>query len=925
MGFHLLRLIALAALLRASYAFSITAGTDGDALASAIFGTGISVISASFTGALDSSGTFTDGPFGIGDAAILTSGAAVGALPNGGHFVDNGAAGSVTYCGGSSSNNAAILTADVMLLPGFEGMRFEVVMASEESGPWLSHPLVIVPPNSVTSYASSSPPYWIDVPLLPGGPQTVVVAICDASDAVFDSALMIKAEACVDCNGPFRLAYVTTTTTLAAGDTPYTSTITASGTVSGTIEIGVAAEETTITTEEPTTTTVADETTTTSEEPSTSTTQDESTTTSQQTTSAAEDTSMATTRKQTTTMTTFEETTTTTAKETTSTASGTATDATTTISTGTTTGTTIDVLETSTEASSSVTLEELPNSTMAITVTTSVERIDTVTEYSTIVIDSITAPTSDTTSKTAPNSSNESTTSLETTSLSESSIDSITTSREEVQVSSTILAAPTSTDEVTLSLSSGLSSGSAIIIAFTAAKSPVLTAKLAPIPEMTTAESLETSAAEETESSTDAISNSWEETSFSNAITSTAQDTPSPATSTAATSSAVPSNLAVIGTFKFFGCLGSAAGYPSFDLIGEGPDMTTGESCYAAVTLDSAETVTNGRCDLPCPGDPGLFCGGVILTDSSPDSRLRRRDAPPGILLTLYAQIEATSSSLTTSEAPSTAGIPALTATSTEITLQPILTSESSGLPTENPTFSNSPPSSTETFVKSVITLEPSVPVTRSQGAKPVTPPFPTTVSYNAGNLTRTEAVAPIITTVTYTIVDPNNPSDLTITEYCTTLRPPLCRRCQYQKPPTVEMTTIEMGCNRCGHNGENTIAITVPAGAAVAAPTREYATHETHVVEHYEPRPDTQGTQPKNSSPTAKVSHGQAELSAVFLGGNGYSDAPNPTFHRRPAPTHTQVIVPDAFTVVVSGAVVKAIDGMPMTILLMVGFIFLL
>ncbi|KAF5567839.1 hypothetical protein FPHYL_3052 [Fusarium phyllophilum] len=338
MEFHLSSLVALAALLHASYAFSVTADTDGNVLASAIFGTGISVISASFTGASDSSGIFTDGPFGMGDAAILTSGAAVGALPNGGHFVDNGAAGSVTYCGGSSSHNAAILTADVMLLPGFGGMRFEVVMASEESGgapdpigifvdnqnyaldgngnrltavtPWLSQPLVIVPPNSVTSYAGSSPPYWIDVPLLPGGPQTVVVAICDASDAVYDSALMIKAEACVDCNEPFRLAYVTTTTTLTAGDTPYTSTITASGTVSGTIEIGVTAEETSTTTEEPTTTTVADETTTTSEEPPTSTTQDESTTTSQEATSTAEDTSMATTSRETTTMTTPEETTT---------------------------------------------------------------------------------------------------------------------------------------------------------------------------------------------------------------------------------------------------------------------------------------------------------------------------------------------------------------------------------------------------------------------------------------------------------------------------------------------------------------------------------------------------------------------------------------------------------------------------------------
>ncbi|SCN75436.1 uncharacterized protein FFB20_04856 [Fusarium fujikuroi] len=956
MGFHLSSLVALAALLRASCAFSVTANTDGNALASAIFGNGISVISASFTGASVSSGTFTDGPFGMGDAAILTSGAAVGALPNGDHYVNNGATGSATYCGGGSSNNAAILTADVMIIPGFGGMRFEVVMASEELGgapdtigifvnnqnyaldgsgnrltatnPWLSQPLVIVPPNSVTSYPGSSAPYWIDVPSLPASPQTVVVAICDAGDAMWDSALMIKAEACVDCNEPFRLAYVTTTTTLAAGDTPYTSTITASGTVSGTIEIGVTAEETSTTAEESTTTTVADETTTTSEEPPTSTTQDESTTTSQEATSTVENTGVATTSKETATMTTPEATTTTTAKETTFTASG------------TTTVSTTELMETSTEASSSIISEELPNSTMTTADTTSVEPSDTVTEYSTIVIEPTPTPTSDTATTTAPNSSNESTNSLGTTSLPESYIDNTTTSREGVQVSSTVLAVQTSTDEVTSSLSSDLPIELTTIHCMIVTKNPVLTAKQASIPDMTTTESLEPSAVEETESSTGTISNSVEETSLSYAVTSTAQDTSSPATSTVATSSSVPSNLAVIGTFKFFGCLGSAAGYPSFGLIGEGPDMTTAEcarlgrgrayigiyqrSCYAADTLDSAETVTNGRCDLPCPGDPGLFCGGVILTDSSPDSRLRRRDAPPGILLTLYAQIEAISSSLTASEAPSTAGISSL-AVSTEITLQPILTSESSGLPTENPTISNSPSSSTETFVDSVITLEPSVSVTRSQDAKPITPPFPTTVSYYAGNFTRTEAVEPIITTVTYTVVDPNNPSYLTITEYCTTLRPPPCHRCQYQKPPTVEMTTIEVGCNRCGHNGENTIALTVPAGAVVAAPTREYAAHETHIVEHYELKPDTQGTQPKNSSPAANGSHGQAEPSAVPLGGNGYPDAPKPTFHRRPAPTHTPVVVPDASVVIVSGAVVKAIDGILATILMMFGLAFLL
>ncbi|KAF5970752.1 hypothetical protein FCOIX_10217 [Fusarium coicis] len=117
-----------------------------------------------------------------------------------------------------------------------------------------------------------------------------------------------------------------------------------------------AAEETTITTEEPTTTTVADETTVISEEPSTSTVR-----MNQQQLLMRQLVLLK-------------------ILETISTASGTGTDTTTTINTGTTTETTIDSMETSTEASSSVTLEELPNSTMAITVTTSVERIDTATD-----------------------------------------------------------------------------------------------------------------------------------------------------------------------------------------------------------------------------------------------------------------------------------------------------------------------------------------------------------------------------------------------------------------------------------------------------------------------------------------------------------------------------------------------------------------
>ncbi|KAF4344769.1 hypothetical protein FBEOM_1311 [Fusarium beomiforme] len=947
MKFHLLRLVASAALLSASQAFDVTADTDPNDLASAIFGNGIDVLSASFSGASVSSGLFIDGPFGIGNAAILTSGSAVQALPNnGGRSVNNGAPGSATYCG-DGTNDAAVLTADVILSGGFTGMRFELVIASEEGGavsdpigifvnnqnyaldgsgnrltatsPWLLPPLGIVPPNSVTSYVGSSPPFWIDVPSAPGTIQTVVIAICDKLDSSFDSALLIKAEACVDCTEPFRLAYVTTTTTLTAGDTPYTSTITASGTVSGTIEVGVTAEEINTTTEEPSTTTVADETTTSTEKTTTTTaTAEESTTATRDTTTTIEDTTMEATSEETTTATTPEETTT--------------------AMTGETSlppiGTPISTAEISTDTNSSTTSEELSGFTAETAETTTIEPSSTTTESLTIVFESTTVSTLDITTAPAPVSSTEritspkttspKTTSPETTSQSDTFIDSTTLSSEEAQVSSNNSEVATSTDEPTLSLSSDVPRES----------TRILIAELVPdLDVTTTAESLESSVVQGIESSTDITPASVEVTSFSDVIISTALDTLSAATSTFAISSVMPSNLAVIGTFKFIGCLGSPAGYPSFDLIGKGSDMTTAEcvrlgrgrayigiyqrSCYAADTLDSSETVTNGRCDLPCPGDQGLFCGGVVFTNSSPESRLRRRDAPPGILLTLYAQIETISTSLVTSDDPSTikaSGLPA----STDISLQPGLTTESSSLPTGDLTITVSPSSSTESFVDSVTSLEPSVSVTGTQSGKPIIPPFPTIVSYIAGNFTRTKVMPPVITTVTYTVVDPNNPASLTIAEYCATLRFPPCHQCQYQKPPRVEMTTIKVDCQACGRNDENTIVLEIPVGAA---PT----SHETHRVPFHEPKPNTQGVRPKNSSPATQDSHDQEELVVVPSGATKYQAAPKPTFHHRPIPAYTPAVIAPDVSIVVSGSAAKVTEGLLMTIFLITGFGFLL
>lgn len=128
-----LQLVASAVLLPASQAFSITTTNDANTLAAAIFGQGTTVLGATFSGASVSSGTFADGPFGIGSGAILTSGAAVGALPNGDHYVNNGASGSSDFCG-PNTFNAAILTVDFLVDPALNGVRVELIVASEEEG-----------------------------------------------------------------------------------------------------------------------------------------------------------------------------------------------------------------------------------------------------------------------------------------------------------------------------------------------------------------------------------------------------------------------------------------------------------------------------------------------------------------------------------------------------------------------------------------------------------------------------------------------------------------------------------------------------------------------------------------------------------------------------------------------------------------------
>ncbi|KAM0554107.1 hypothetical protein ACHAPJ_006905 [Fusarium lateritium] len=790
----------------------------------------------------------------------------------------------------------------------------------------------------VTSYSGSSPPLSIDI--LAGAQNFMYFAICDIGDATKDSALLVKVEGCVDCNTNIRLAYVTTTTIIGPGDTEVTSTIKASGTVSGTVVITRGEAETT-TTEEPTTTTKEEFTTTTEDtttEDTTTATQEMTTTgdtTAGDTTSTEETTTGDTT---TTEDTTIEDTTTTTIEDTsTGTQETTTTGDTTTEYNSFTDYTTITDYTSFTEYTTYTTFIEdtttTEDTTTATQETITTAEETTATEGSTVAstsdsletIETTTYPTSATSSDIE--TSSEPTASIlprqTTTDLLSASSATTDSALESSTVSTTMLSSEitfdpiSDTDSVTTTttnpletttlqqteLSSTDTSPLSSMETLTETSSddsakPTISQTFPSDPSTTTLLSFLSTDPLFTPTSLDTISGS--------PLSSTVESASAEITSTFTTSPVAPSNLAEIGSFKFFGCLGSPDGYPSFELIDEGPDMTTIEcekltegrtymglflrSCYAADTLNSSDLVRNGRCDLPCPGDPGLFCGGLVNPDSrlepryEPDQGIAHRDAPPDILLTLYARVEAISGSsslsgiLSTSEALSTfevltrseLGPTDVLSTSFIIpdssgsSFLLALTTGSSDLPIANPTNSPSgtsnqnldpvdglstlsfvPSTISLPFVSSIVSLDPPIHGTKSPGINPIAPPFPTSASYNAGNFSRTADLAPIVTTIVYTIVDPYDPSYLTVTEFCTTLRSPPCRHCHYQRPATVEMTTIQVDCNACGRYGEDSIILSVPVGAFLEPQTMDSYAHETIQLPYHSPNADAEEESP--------------------------------------------------------------------------------
>ncbi|KAF5239996.1 hypothetical protein FAUST_4580 [Fusarium austroamericanum] len=321
------RLAAFLALPFLCNGFTVTVDRDttGKSVAQAIFnGPGLTLVNWELRAPADSLGTFTDGPFGIGNGGILTTGQASGAMPGGDGNVDNGGDGLADFCG-ANSRNAAIVYAGVIPGAGYNGIRIEFIFATNEpdggnpdniaifnfdnNPPQIAKfngqeinaqssiakdPNTIFPPDSLTGYSRSTPPLVLTVPVVPELQADIYIAICDKGNSGDDSALLIKGYGCTDCasapNGA-EINYVKQTTTLGRGEQPYTQTISASGTESGTFIYFVAPETTTTTmaaetttadTTTTTTTTMAEDTTTTSaaaDVPTDTTSSDGSTTT----------------------------------------------------------------------------------------------------------------------------------------------------------------------------------------------------------------------------------------------------------------------------------------------------------------------------------------------------------------------------------------------------------------------------------------------------------------------------------------------------------------------------------------------------------------------------------------------------------------------------------------------------------------------
>lgn len=233
--------VSFAALAFASTAscLSVTPSNDANALAKALLGEGLTLVSATFSGAASSAGLYTQGPLGIRNSIVLTTGDAVDVIPGPGTAGEiskskNTAGNSMCrdLNGGTETYDAALLSMNVILKPGFSGFSSEFIFTTEEYPEWVGYDFndvvgifidghqiahdtdgnhisvsgpsfmpgsVLTPPASGSSMDGSTPILWSGYTAAPG-PHKIDIVICDTADTLIDSALFVAIDGCTgDC------------------------------------------------------------------------------------------------------------------------------------------------------------------------------------------------------------------------------------------------------------------------------------------------------------------------------------------------------------------------------------------------------------------------------------------------------------------------------------------------------------------------------------------------------------------------------------------------------------------------------------------------------------------------------------------------------------------------------------------------------
>ncbi|RKL31145.1 hypothetical protein BFJ72_g11162 [Fusarium proliferatum] len=297
----------------------------------------------------------------------------------------------------------------------------------------------------------------------------------------------------------------------------------------------------------------------------------------------------------------------------------------------------------------------------------------------------------------------------------------------------------------------------------------------------------------------------------------------SDASASPSTSSTPPArNIPTLGEYAFTGCLKSLEGYPSFKEVASDPKMTTGkcidlasgskyigvyqETCYKADLFDDTELIMDASCDLPCPGDRTLFCGGILRSDQ----RLLHRAIAPNRLLTLYSK--AASSSDTTSSASATASASSLQTTGAQTDKTTSGSTSTSRYSQTDLSYSLSSVATRSASSKTLSASHSIIQETTSENRLPTSVPTPTAIHTAYSTLTIGHAYiktrfAETVTTVTYTTINPSNPASLITTCVPITLLYSPCG-CKHQVYPTVDMTTVA-----CTHGGA-VATLTVPKAA---------------------------------------------------------------------------------------------------------------